>query len=212
MDSKNRRTLVIFIILIVLIISLGIFNLVKGLNKQEVDRKVDKIFGMYSFDEILNKGEELFLNGINILKDNKAFLYEKDNMNKTLIYSINGYNKYKKISNFSLVTNTISAEELDNFMNYKKIIYYENGYYMESYNNKYDGNFIGSILEIDSYNDETTTFKVESYYDENSEFVGIFEERKDNYQTITSMFTINNESGLIRVDNYQELINILDAK
>lgn len=211
MSNSNKKTLVVFICLLLAIFALAGYNIYKKHQKYEVDRKVEKVFDFYSYAEILDKGEVLLQDGIRLLKDNLAFNYEKNNMNKLNIYAINDYNKYKKITNFNLVTNTISSSQLKDFMKLRKIINFENDYYMESYAQNYEGNLVGSTLEIQNYTDSIVTFKVVSYYCANEKYLGILESTPNcDYKKDIKTFTINNNSNLLRVNNYEELINILN--
>lgn len=211
MSNSNKKTLVVFICLLLAIFTIAGYNLYKRHQKYKVDRKVEKIFNLYSYAEILDKGEVLFQDGIRLLKDNLAFGFEKDSMNKLKIYAINDYNKYKKIINFNLVTNTISDSQLKDFMKLKKIISFENDYYMENYTEEYEGNLVGSTLEIQNHTDSLVTFKVVSYYCSNEKYLGILEKNPScDYKSNVQTFTINNNNNLLRVNNYEELISILN--
>ena len=66
MKKEDIKYLVIFIILIVLILSVFIYDCYKN-RMIEVDRKVDYIFNYYSYPEALNNSQDLFFKAIDIL-------------------------------------------------------------------------------------------------------------------------------------------------
>ena len=198
MNSSDKKNLVIFILLIVAIVSILIFNVYKN-RKFEVDRKVEYIFDKFTYDSVFNEGKEMFFQTIKILNNKNGLEYERNN-----------YNHYKRITNFSLVTNVLKTSEINKFMDIKKIIKYENNYYIENYKEEYNKDYIGSILDIESYNDKYVYFKSVNYYCENSNYIGALENTPNcNYVTSNTKFTIILENNNLRVNDLEEIINIL---
>jgi len=208
MKKEDKKTILIFIILIILIIGVLLFNIYKN-KSNNVDRKVEYIFNNLTYDMVYNKGADLFLEAVSLLKDN-VFEYEKNNNENIQYYSINDYNNYKKIKNSYKMTNILSNNALEKYMELKKIIKNENDYYIEDYKNNIDTNYIGSIIEIDKYNDNYVYFKSINYYCDNTKYIGILDSiPKCSYTSNESILTIINENNNLKINNIEEIQNIL---
>lgn len=207
MKKEDIKTLIIFIILVIAIILVFGINIYKNRALDNVDRKIKYIMG-YSYDTIYNKGNNLFLQTINLLNNN-AFEYTKNNDGSIKKYAINKENNYVKINNFSLVNNTLSENTLSEYMDLKKILYYENDYYMKE-NNIFNDNYVGSIIEIKDYNDNLITFSSLNYYCENSKYIGLLEDIPECIYTFNETeFNIVLENNMFKIENIKDFEFVL---
>ena len=104
MKKDEIKTLIIFIILVASIILVVGVNYQKNKKLNDVDRKIEFIFG-YTYDSVLVKGEELFLETISLFNDKTVFEFEKNLDESIKKYAINDVTDYKKITNFSVAIN-----------------------------------------------------------------------------------------------------------
>ena len=203
MEKKDKITLVVFIFLIIAIIFVVGISSYKTRKLVNVDRKIEYIMG-YSYDSVLNKGSSLFLQTIELLNNKEVFDYAQNFDESIKYYSINDVNKYVKIINFSLAINTLSSSALEEYMNYKKIIYFENNYFMEDAKME-KNNYIGSIIDIDRYDNNYVYFKNTNYYCNNSEYLGImYEEPNCEFTKNDSMFVMKLENNMFKIDNIKD--------
>jgi len=207
MEKKDKITLIVFIFLVVSIIFVVGVNSYKTKPLKNVDRKIEYIMGL-SYDTVLNKGEELFFQTINLLNDKEIFEYERNLNNSIKTYAINDLTNYIKIKNFSLATNTFSSKSLKEYMEYKKIVYFEKSYYMENFNESIS-NYVGSKIDIDSYNNEKVFFKSINYYCDNTEYIGSIEEIPScEYTQKESRFSIVVDKNMFRISTIEDFIEI----
>lgn len=203
MEKKDKITLIVFIFLIISIIFVVGVNSYKNRKLTNVDRKIEYIMG-YSYDTVLNKGSNLFLQTIELLNNKNVFEYTKNLDGSIKHYSIKDINNYVKITNFSLVTNTLSSNTLEDYINYKNIIYFENSYFMED--NKIEkNNYIGSIIDINNYDNNKVNFKSINYYCDNSKYLGIIYEEPDcNYKKNETTFDIELENNMFKISSIND--------
>jgi len=211
MKEKDKITLLVFLGLIIVILGILKFNIYKNKKLDDVDRKVEYIFNELTYDQVYKKGNKLFLQSIELLTNSNVLEYEKDKNNKIIYYSINDYNNYKKIRNFYIVKTTLSSIETKKYMELKNIIEYENSYYIESNNKVFMKNdYIGSDIDIDSYDDKYVYFKIINYYCVDYKYIGIIENLPScNYTNNESIFTLVLENNNLRVNNIEEIKNII---
>lgn len=208
MKKEDKNVLIIFVILILLIICLLIYNIYLNNKREVVDRKIEYIFDKYTYSAVLKQGTYLFFNTLK-LSDIKTFEYEKNN-NEINYYSINDYNKYKKIINYNLINDTLSSNEINKYLKDKKIIKYDNYYYIKNYSEKINYDYIGSIIEISNYDDKKVYFKSTNYYCKNEEFQGLLEREPEcSYKNNITNFTIINENDFLRIDSYNDIAKII---
>lgn len=209
MKKDDLKTLLIFIVLILLIGSIFIYNLYINRKRENVDRKIEYIFDKYTYSLVLNEGNNLFFNTINIIS-NKNFDYEKNSDNTIKYYSINDYNHYKKILNYTIFTNILSSTEIEKYMKDKKIINRNSNYYIENYTEDINEDYIGSIIEITSYDDNYVYFESTNYYCENEEYQGLLKSEPDcNYSYTTTNFTVILENNFFKIDSYENIAKII---
>ena len=209
MEKKDKLTIIIFVILVISIITLAGINYYKNRPLENVDRKIEYIMG-YSYDTVLNKGESLFEDTIELLINPDIFDYAKNTNGKITFYSINKVNTYKKIKNFSIVKNILNEDSLKKYMTDKNIIYYEDSYYIndEEFTNT---NYIGSIIDILSYDDKKVTFSSVNYYCNNTKYIGILEEEPNcNYEIKKTNFNIDFIDNTFRISNIEEFKQIIN--
>ena len=109
-----------------------------------------------------------------------------------------------------IVTNTFSNDNIEKYMNYEKIIKHENNFYIESYIEEKTNNYIGSKLDISSYDNKYVYFKSINYYCENSDYLGKLDSNpKCNYTTSETNFALVLENNSLRINNFEEINNIL---
>lgn len=210
MKNKDKLNIGIFILLIVLILGVAIYNGVKNKRLENIDRKVEYIFDTMTYDMVFNKGTELFTQGIKLLISDNELVYEKNKANEVIFFSINNYHEYKKVENFSLIFDTFTKEEVTKYMELKKIIYHKNNYYIENYKNQNNTNYIGSIIDIDNYDDKYVYFKSANFYCDNYEYKGVLENIPNcNYTSNEKKFTLIHENNSLKLSNLEELINII---
>ncbi|MBE6156319.1 MAG: hypothetical protein E7161_01045 [Firmicutes bacterium] len=211
MKEKDKLTLFVFIGLIVIILGILVFNIYKTKKLDNVDRRVEYIFNNLTYDNVFNKGSELFLQTIKLLNNSDIWEFERDVNGKIIYYAINNYNQYKKIRNFHIVNTTLNSVEIQKYMNEKNIIKYENNYYIETNNDEeLKSNYIGSNIEIKSYDNNYVYFKCINYYCDDYEYNGIIEEIPScNYTDSESIFTLVLENNNLRVNNLEEIRNII---
>ncbi len=203
MKKEDIKYLVIFIILIVLILSVFIYDCYKN-RMIEVDRKVDYIFNYYSYPEALNNSQDLFFKAIDILDINNLVL-EKDK-----IYSIKNYNKYQKILNFNEVTNVLSHEEVQKYMDLKKIIYFEDNYYIESYKEEYNQDYIGSMIDLINYDNDNIYLTATNYYCHNYDYIGLLNNKPDcDYTSNVITFTVGMENNNLRINDISNIVKVI---
>ena len=207
MKKNDIKYIIIFILLIILIVGTIIFSHLKNKPLNNVNRKIEYIFNNLTYDDVLNMSKKTFNNALKLVKND--FEYEIDN-NEIVIYSINDYNNYKKILNYSLISSTLKNNIIESVLNSKKIINYKGEYFIESYENSYNKNYIGSILSINNHGDKFVTIKSTNYYCENSKFIGILNEEPEcEYTKTESKFTLSLENNLLKVNNFEEIERIL---
>lgn len=210
MKNKDRVTLIIFITLIILIFAVFLMNLYKNRKLENVDRKVDYIFETFTYDTIYKAGTELFFQTIELLNKD-IFEYEKNANGSIKFFSINNYNSYRKINNFTIVSNTLTNSEIEKFMTLKKIINYENNYYREIYTEEINSTYIGSSIELDYYDENYAYFKSVNYYCNDYNYIGNIEEEPDClYSTRESTFKIERENNNLRISSLEEITSILE--
>ncbi len=203
MKKEDIKTLIVFIILIIAIISVWGINSYKNRKLENVDRKIEYIMG-YSYDTIYNKGSNLFLQTISLLNDKDVFEYAKNNDGSIKRYAIENINDYIKINNFSIAINTFSDSSLKEYMNKKEIIYFEDNYYIKNYKNE-SNNYIGSIIDIDTYDASKITFKSINYYCDNTKYIGLLEDiPKCNYTFNETKFSIVLENNIFKIENIKD--------
>lgn len=209
MKKEDIKILLIFIILILLIIGLLIFDRYTDNKRIEIDRKIEYIFGNIPYDNVYKEGKKLFLNAIKVVNTNN-YEYEKDYLGKIKFYSIDKINNYKKIMNFDLINQTFTEKEINRFKTDKRIITKENNYYIEDMKENLKDDYIGSIIIIDSYDKDYVYFKSTNYYCKNIEYIGLLDSIPDcKYQTSDTMFTIVLENNKLKINNYQEILKII---
>jgi len=209
MNSNDRKNLIIFILLVIAIIGISIFNVYKN-RDLKVDRKVEYIFNRFTYDTVLNEGNNLFFQTIELLNKKNSLEYERNRNESYKYYSINNYNNYRRITNFMLVTDTLKKSEVNEFMKLKKIIKYENSYYIETYKEEYNKTYVGSILDIESYDNNFVYFNSTNYYCNNSEYIGSLEKAPNcDYTSSNTKFTLTLENNNLRVNSLEEIKNIL---
>lgn len=203
MKKEDIKTLIVFIILIIAIISVLGINLYKNRKLENVDRKIKYIMG-YSYDTIYNKGSNLFLQTISLLNDKDVFEYAKNNDGSIKKYAIENINDYIKINNFSIALNTFTDSSLKEYMNKKDIIYFEDNYYMKDYINE-SNNYIGSIIDIDTYDNSKITFKSINYYCDNTKYIGLLEDIPEcNYTFNETKFNIVLENNMFKIEDIKD--------
>lgn len=208
MKKKDIITLVIFVLLILAIIGVFIVHNNKNRKLDNVDRKVEYIFDNYSYDAVYKVGEKLFFQTIDLLNGN-GLEYEKNSDGQIKLYSINNYNNYKKITNSTQFTNIFSDLALNDFMKYKKIIKHENNYYVELSNNT-SNKYIGSIVDIVSYDTKYVYFTAENYYCDNYNYIGKIKEVPScNYTKDNTSFVLLLEQNNLKMNSIEELKLIL---
>ncbi len=207
MKKNDIKYIVIFILLIILIVGTIIFSQFKNKPLNNVDRKIEYIFNNLTYDNVLNMSKNTFNNALKLVKND--FEYEIDN-DEFILYSINDYNSYKKILNYSLISSTLKNNIIDSFLNSKKIINYKDEYYIESYDNDYNKDYVGSILSINNHGDKFVTIKSTNYYCDDGKFIGVINTEPDcDYSKTESKFTLSLENHLLKVNNLEEIERIL---
>ena len=111
MNKKDKVIIIVFILLIVAILFVLGINSYKNRKLENIDRKIEYVLG-YTYDEVLNKGENLFLQTLNLLINDNIFEYEKNLDESVKHYSINGKGNYAKIKNYSIILNNFSNNAL----------------------------------------------------------------------------------------------------
>lgn len=209
MKKENIKDIIMFIILVISIIVLLIYNSSITKNK-DIDRKIKYING-YSYDQILNKGKELYKDGINLIINKDYLNYEKeDNEYKKYSFKKNGnnYNGYYKILDSSLIKKTFMDDAYVQFMNYKDIVYNDNYYYIKNFKN-IDTMLVGSILNIKNNDEKYVYIELTNYYCDNSKFIGYLDKQPDcNYHTNKTMLTYYLDDYM-KIYNFEELKSII---
>jgi len=86
MKEKDKLTLFVFIGLIVIILGILVFNIYKTKKLDNVDRRVEYIFNNLTYDNVFNKGSELFLQTIKLLNNSDIWEFERDVNGKIIYY------------------------------------------------------------------------------------------------------------------------------
>ena len=209
MYNSNKKTIIVFIFLILAIVTILFFNMFSH-RKLNVNRKIDYIFGKFTYNIAFKEGNDLFFQTIELLNAENTLEYEKNFDGKDKFYSINNYNNYRKIINFMIVTNTLKISEVTKFMELKKIIKHENNYYIENYKEEFNKNYIGSILEIEDYDSNYIYFKSLNYYCKDEKYIGKLNNTPEcNYTRTETKITLTLENNNLRVNNLEEIKNVI---
>jgi len=208
MKKEDKKNIVIFIILLLAIAGIVIFNYNKNKKLENIDRKIEYILG-YTYDSILNRGEVVFLDAIDLLINEKAFDYEILNNGKQKKYSIDSKN-YFQISNFNLARNIFTIDGLVSYMQFKNIIENDNRFYIEDKEYNYNKDYIGSSLDIIDYYDDIIIFESNNYYCENNDYIGLIHELPSCKYNITKSkikFKIeNNTLKIMDIDGINKIV------
>lgn len=208
MKKENVKAVALFVILILLIGLLFIYHDYSNYSEKDVDRKVEIFFNEYSYNDVYNQSNVLFFNAIKILNPSN-FTYEKDQNDDVIYYSINDYNQYKKIIDFDLVKSTIKSSEVDSYLLDKKILEKDGNYYIEEYKEDHNNNYIGSILDIKSHDDNYIYVESTNYYCENEEYVGYLKKEPTcKFAKNTTNFTIELENNNFRITSLEDIKKI----
>ena len=188
MKKENVKAVALFVILILLIGLLFIYHDYSNYSEKDIDRKVEIFFNEYSYNDVYNQSNVLFFNAIKILNPSN-FTYEKDQNDDVIYYSINDYNQYKKIIDFDLVKSTIKS--------------------IEEYKEDHNNNYIGSILDIKSHDDNYIYVESTNYYCENEEYVGYLKKEPTcKFTKNTTNFTIELENNNFRITSLEDIKKI----
>jgi len=208
MKKSDAISLTTFMVLLVLICSVIIFNIYKNCSNEFVDRRIEYVFDDLTYNNVYEKSSKLFVDSISLLNNEDVYFYEKDNDN-IKYYAINGDVNYKKILNFDKVTNTFKVSEVAKYMNLKKIISSNNDYYLKDFIKEKNADYIGSIVTFDSYDSNYAYFKSLNYYCEGYEYVGILENAPSNKCRVSNTnFTIIYENKKLRINDLEEIRKI----
>ena len=207
MNKDDKKNIVVFSLLIIgILIVLGI-NIYRN-RKHDVDRKIEYIYG-YNINAVVNKGEALFKSAMNLLLKDDIFEYHRNLDNSIAHFAINGKSNYLRINNFSLVNNTFSKNNIQSFIDYKNIISYKNDYYIQDTKIK-NNNYVGSIIEFDSYDYENVLFSSTNYYCDNSSYEGILiQVPKCDYETKKTTFKVALENDLFRISDIYDIFDVI---
>ena len=209
MKKEDIRALIIFILLIISIIGLWIYNS-KDRKIDNVDRKINKIFNMYSYGLVLNEGRNLFFEAVKISNTNNL-LVEKNSNNRIVFYSIEDKSGYKKIQNFNEVKAILTKDEIEKYMLKNKIIEYKNNYYILDNKFKYNDSYVGSEVNILKYDDEYVYFKCINYYCDDYQFEGLLNKAPTcDYQKNESEFTLTKENNNLRINDLESISKIIE--
>lgn len=212
MKKKDKLIIIIFIILIILILSLFLYHINDNFINKKVNRKVEYLFDNLTYNMVYSKSEELFVKGMDLLINKDILEYEKNYLNKYVNYSVDKCNNCKKIINSNIFINILTKNELKKYMNDNKIIEYDNSYYINS-NIGYDYNkkYIGSIIDIDSYDDNYVYLKSINYYCNNeTAYIGLLKKEPTcSHNVKESTFKVKFENNNLRLDNLDDLKNIV---
>lgn len=209
MKYKSILTILFILILLLSIMLVDYFQIEKKEEKvKPIERtKIEYIMGDISYPQALKKGEDYFLETIKLLRG-ETLEFNTDNNGDDIIYEVEKVNGYKLITNYSLINKFLSHEAIETFNNEFQIKYYENKYYIKNYYFEPNNNYVGSILNITTHDEEYINFNVLSYYCEDGEFVGILKEKPtckiiDEKQTNYSLIK---ESNLLKVNDINEFL------
>jgi len=211
MKNKDKLTLIVFIILIILIMGIFIYYLNSNKTNGNIDRKVNYLFDNITYDMAYINGKDLFNKGIKLLTNKDVFIYEKDYNGRNAYFSVDNCMHCKKIQNPMAFTNILTKDEIEIYMKNNNIFKYENLYYTDfefdySYNKKY----IGSMLDIVSYDKEYVYFNSKNYYCDNSNYIGLLDKEPDcKYNIKETKFTIKYENNGLRLNDLNEIKNIV---
>jgi len=209
-DNKDIKTLITFISLIILILGIFLFNVIKNKKIENIDRKVEYIFDNFTHNNVYEYGNKLFFQAIELLNKKDVFEYEKDGNNKLKYFSIGDIYKYRKIINPIIIIDTFTKTETNKYLELKKIKKFQNNYYRVVYEEEYNDKYIGSIVDIDSYNDKFVYFKSINYYCDNYQYIGDLEEKPNcNYTKTETKYTLILENNNLKIYNLEEIKDIL---
>jgi hypothetical protein len=206
MKREDIKNIIIFIGLIIAIVTLIIFNISKNNRIKNVDRKVNLVFGKFTYSSVFRRCEELFKNANKIVRYD--YNYELDDRDDFKYYSVNNCNHCKRILNSNIIESTLSSSEVNKYIKDNNIAKEKDFYYIEK-TNTIDSNYIGSIIDIESYDKKYVYLNSTNYYCDNYEYIGLLKEKpKCDYQTKESKITIVLEKNNIRINNLEEIKKI----
>ena len=188
--KENKKIIIIFVSIIVILI--GVFCYYEYKNRRNTDERKVNILGNFSYSEVVELSNQIFLNAVKILNANNLEV-ETNHNNVIRFYSINDYDEYKKINNFLTVINTLNINDLRK--------------YMEEKTNQ---DYIGSIIEISDYDDKYIYFNSENYYCTDSEYIGLLETKPTcDYTVKNTTFKLVLEEDELKISNIEDIRKII---
>ncbi len=205
--KENKKIIIIFVSIILILI--GVFCYYEYKNRRNTDERKVNILGNFSYAEVVELSNQIFLNAVKILNANNLEV-ETNHNNVIRFYSINDYDEYKKINNFLIVINTLNISDLRKYMEEKRIIKVDNNYYIENYEDITNQDYIGSIIEISDYDDKYIYFNSENYYCADSEYIGLLETKPTcDYTIKNTTFKLVLEEDELKISNIEDIRKII---
>ncbi len=207
MNNDDKKTIIVFISLIIMICLVWAYN-INNNKSYKFDRKIKYIFGSLTYDNVYNKGKDLFINGIKLLDSD--FIFELDNKDNIEYYSLGKKNNYRKIVNYSLLFSTLSSKARDKYIKDRDIVQNSNDYYMGNYIKEVKKNYIGSSLDIESYDKDKVVFSSVNYFCDNYEYIGIIVDNVEcSYTETKTTWTMIMENNILKIDNLEDFRRIM---
>ncbi len=208
MNKEDKKTILLFIALIIGILFVFLLNVYRN-KSVEADRKKEaNILGRYSYSIMEKDGIKLFFDAVKLLDPAHNLEFESVN-DRINLYSFGEYEDYKKIINFNIISDVLSTDSIKYYINNYNIV--ENGldYYYKG-TSSIPNDYVGSIINIDSYNDKEVTFSNANYFCENSTFIGELSDEPDcNFIKNETIFRIILENDNLRIKDFQDIEDLL---
>ena len=204
--EENKRIVILYILLILIFSLLFVYE--KYIDrKNDVDRKVDKLFNKYTYNEAVEISNNLFINAMELLNTNNLKI-EINNAERIKYYVFDN-KTYKKIIEDGKMLNTFAHKDLEKYIEMKKIINRDNNYYIEDYVDEYNKDYIGSMLNVKEYNDKEIVFNSINYYLKDGEYKGLFDEEPIYDSKKEIEFRVVFEDSILKITDIDKLMEII---
>lgn len=174
-------------------------------NNSKERTKIDLIFGSVSYEAAKEKGQEYFLNTIKLMAGD-LIKYDETVDNKIKNYRIDGYDYYALINNYEDIKAFLSNNAINQYNEFYEVKEFENKYYTKKYRYNTNKEYVGSIIELNNYNDQEIFYNIKSYYCSDGEFKGILDKEPDCHitQTKDQTFTMVYENKMLKIKDLSE--------
>lgn len=206
---KYKSVLVIIIVFILF----GLFIYKDYINYKESSSKNDRtkveyIFNSMNEDKAKSIGENIFINVIKVISYD-YFEVEKDVRDLDNIYNIDN-NSYVRVLNYNVIKDLFNNKD---YLYYSESLGYKNVDnldYIKVFSKDIDTSYVGSIIKVIDYDEDTISYESNNYYCSDYKFIGILDSIPECniIKNTTSSFKLRKYNNSIRVNDINDFIGI----